>query len=141
MRFATMLSDVLPSLFKSPMTEMYPFERKEPPVHLRTLPSWKLEDCTGCGLCAMDCPSQAIEMIVLDKKTKRFVMCFHVDRCTFCAQCIYSCRQGCLEMTPENWELATLNKNALTLYYGDRVDVEEVLATAASSKDAQTTAG
>lgn len=131
MKFATMLSDVLPSLFKSPMTEMYPFERKEPPAHLRTLPNWNREDCTGCGLCAMDCPSQAIEMIVLDKKAKRFVMCFHVDRCTFCAQCIYSCRQGCLEMTSENWELATLNKKALTLYYGDRADVEEILATAA----------
>jgi formate hydrogenlyase subunit 6/NADH:ubiquinone oxidoreductase subunit I len=137
MKFATMLSDILPSLFKSPMTEMYPFERKEPPAHLRALLNWNRENCTGCGLCAMDCPAQAIEMIVLDKKSKRFVMCFHIDRCTFCAQCIYSCRQGCLEMTPENWELATLNKNALTLYYGDRADVEEVLATAASPNTAQ----
>lgn len=136
MKFATMLSDVLPSLFKSPMTEMYPFERREPPVQLRTLPKWNRENCTGCGLCAMDCPSQAIEMIVLDKKTKRFVMCFHVDRCTFCAQCIYSCQQGCLEMTPDNWELATLNKKALKHFHGDRADVEEVLATATSPNTA-----
>ncbi len=132
MKFATMLSDVLPSLFKSPMTEMYPFERKEPPTHLRTLPKWNRENCSGCGLCAVDCPSQAIEMIVLDKKEKRFVMCFHIDRCTFCAQCTYSCHQGCLEMTPENWELATLDNKALTLCLGDRADVEEFLAIISS---------
>ncbi|NIM94427.1 MAG: 4Fe-4S dicluster domain-containing protein [Anaerolineales bacterium] len=131
MRFATMWNDVLTSLFSTPVTEQYPFERRKPPAGLRAQLQWKQEDCTGCGLCAMDCPSQAIEMKVLDKKAKRFVMLFYVDRCAFCAQCTYSCRQGCLKMVPENWELAVLDRKSLVLYHGEYADVEEVLAAVA----------
>ncbi len=76
----------------------------------------------------MDCPAQAIEMIVIDKKAKRFVMRYHVDRCTFCAQCVHSCRQGCLEMSNKVWELAALKTDAFTIYTGDEQDISLVLS-------------
>jgi len=128
MKVGTMFHDVSTSLFRKPVTEKYPFELREPPERLRGQLLWDPEKCTGCGLCAMDCPANAIEMIVLDRKAKRYVMAYHVDRCLFCAQCVHSCRQGCLQMSTDEWELAALNKESYTLYRGDRQDVELVLA-------------
>jgi formate hydrogenlyase subunit 6/NADH:ubiquinone oxidoreductase subunit I len=128
MKIGTMLGDVVKSFFQAPVTERYPFERREAPERLRGKLVWDSEQCTGCGLCAKDCPASAIEVIVLDKAAKRFVLLYHVDRCTFCAQCVQSCRQGCLAMSSDQWELAAFDKGAFGLYYGDAEDVEAVLA-------------
>lgn len=128
MKIGVMLGDVTRSLFRKPVTERYPFERNEAPERLRGQLTWNRETCTGCGLCAMDCPANAIEIIAIDKKTKRIVMRYHQDRCTFCAQCVHSCRQGCLEMSSELWELAALNKDAFTINSGDELDIAMVLS-------------
>ncbi len=128
MKLGTMLREIMPSLVKAPSTERYPLERRESPARLRSALHWDPELCTGCGLCAMDCPSEAIEVIVLDRVAKRFVVRLHLDRCAFCAQCTYSCRQGALEMSNDEWELASLRKRQLTLLRGAKEDVEEMLA-------------
>jgi formate hydrogenlyase subunit 6/NADH:ubiquinone oxidoreductase subunit I len=67
-------------------------------------------------------------MIVLDKKAKRFVMRYHLDRCTFCAQCVFSCRQDSLEMASNLWELAGPDREGFTLYFGKDEDIRDVLA-------------
>ncbi len=128
MKIGTMLNDVAASLFKPPVTEKYPFERRAAPERLRGQLVWNSESCTGCGLCAKDCPANAIEVIILDKKNKQFVMRYHIDRCAFCAQCVESCRQGCLTMSDELWELAALEREPFLIYYGDKHNVERILA-------------
>ena len=127
MRFGAMLGDVVRSFFKRPITERYPFVRRAAPEHLRGKLTWNPEKCTGCALCNKDCPSNAIELITLDKANKRFVLRYHVDRCTFCAQCVQNCRFKCLEMSAEQWELAALNKQPFTVYYGRDSDIEAVV--------------
>ncbi|HSB91022.1 MAG TPA: 4Fe-4S binding protein [Anaerolineales bacterium] len=127
MRLGAMLGDILPSLFRAPVTELYPFTRREPPTRLRGLLHWDRESCTGCGMCATDCPSQAIELFTYDKKAKRFVFELHVDRCTFCGQCAVSCRQGSLALTKGNWELAAFDRGTLDLHFGEKEDVDRVL--------------
>jgi formate hydrogenlyase subunit 6/NADH:ubiquinone oxidoreductase subunit I len=128
MKLTAMWKDAVGSLVKSPATERYPFERLEAPEHLRSQLHWNPESCTGCNLCSKDCPADAIEVITLDKKAKRFVFRYYVDRCTFCAQCVVSCRQGCLEMAHDEWELAGLTRESMIIYYGNDEDVETVLA-------------
>lgn len=128
MKVRTMLSDVLGSLFRRPATEKYPFERTPAPARLRGRLYWNPEKCTGCCLCARECPADALELITLDKKEKRFVLRYHVDRCTFCAQCVQNCRFGCLGMSNEEWELAAGSKAPFTVHYGSEEDIVGVLA-------------
>jgi formate hydrogenlyase subunit 6/NADH:ubiquinone oxidoreductase subunit I len=127
LRFASMFGDMFRSLFKRPVTEMYPFKKQSAPFRLRGELKYNPEKCTGCQLCVKDCPSNAIELITVDKANKRFVMRYHVDRCTFCAQCVENCRFECLSMSNEQWELASLNKEAFTVNYGREEDLLKLL--------------
>ncbi len=118
MKIGAMLGDVGRSLFKRPVTEKYPFERKPTPERLRGKLHYDASKCTGCQMCVRDCPSKAIEIIVLDKAKKRYAMKYSVDRCIFCGQCVQSCRFGCLDLSSEDWELASGVKEPFTVHYG-----------------------
>ncbi len=133
MKIGSMLGDIVSSLFKKPVTEKYPFERYPAPESLRGKLHWDPEKCTGCQLCVRDCPSDAIELITLDKVNKRFVMRYDIDRCTFCNQCVMSCRFNCLDLSDEEWELASLTKEPFTVYYGKDEDVQFLLERASQS--------
>ena len=127
MKPGIMLKDISTSFFQRPVTERYPFEQRPAPERLRGMLQWDPSSCTGCGLCAIDCPAQAIEVIMLDKKAKRFVIHYHADRCTFCAQCVQSCRQGSLSLSSWDWELAALNREPFAIFFGSEADVQEAL--------------
>jgi formate hydrogenlyase subunit 6/NADH:ubiquinone oxidoreductase subunit I len=134
MKFAMMLQDVLRSFVHSPITEKYPFVKKPAPDRLRGKLTWNPEKCSGCCLCSKDCPSNAIELITIDKKAKRFVMRYHEDRCTYCVQCVQNCRFECLGMSSSDWEMAALTKAPFDVYYGKDEDVDAVLAKLAADK-------
>ncbi len=128
MKIGAMLGDIARALVRKPVTEKYPFEKRPAPEQLRGALWFNPEKCTGCGLCAKDCPALAIDFITLDKKAKKFVLTYHVDRCTFCAQCFKSCNSKCLGMSSEKWELAALTRETLTVHYGNEADVKSFLA-------------
>jgi formate hydrogenlyase subunit 6/NADH:ubiquinone oxidoreductase subunit I len=127
LRIGTMLKDVIGAIFKRPITEKYPFERRAAPERLRGVLNWNPEKCVGCGLCAKDCPSDALEVINIDRAKKEVIIRYHVDRCTYCSQCVVNCRFNCLDMSNEKWEMAALNKEAFTIYYGDEALLEKFL--------------
>lgn len=133
MKIGSMFSDIFGSFFKKPVTEKYPFEKKPAPENLRGKLIYSPEKCTGCQLCVKDCPADALELLVVDKVNKRFVMKYHADRCTFCAQCLESCRMNCMVMSNTEWEMAALNKEPFTVYYGREEDVAFILAKAFGS--------
>lgn len=124
MKLGTMISDIVQSLFRRTATQQYPFERKEAPKRLRGKLHWNAEKCTGCCLCSKDCPANAIEVVMVDKVSKRVVFRYHADRCTYCAQCVCSCPQDALRLSPDEWELAATDKQSFTICYGDEANVE-----------------
>lgn len=133
MKIVTMLKDVVRSLGKRPFTRPYPREKQPAPERLRGKLHYDPEKCTGCCLCSMECPANALELITLDKKEKRFVMRYHLDRCTYCAQCVQNCRFGCLEMSPDEWELAATSKEPFTIYYGNEEDIAAIVGNSADA--------
>jgi formate hydrogenlyase subunit 6/NADH:ubiquinone oxidoreductase subunit I len=136
MKIGAMFRDVATAFFQKPVTQKYPFERQPAPARLRGKLVWNGQKCTGCSLCSKDCPSDAIQMVVNDKQTKTFVLQYHVDRCIFCAQCVQNCRLKCLEMSNQDWELASLSKEPFTLYYGDEAKVQAYLEQVAAAQAA-----
>ena len=134
MPIGVMLSDILSSLFKKPATEQYPFVKEAVPERLRGELFWDPTKCTGCQLCVKDCPADALELIVLDKVNKRFVLRYNADKCIYCAQCVMNCRFKCLNMSNEQWELAATTKAPFLVNYGRDEDVQNLLARLAQEK-------
>lgn len=125
MKLAGMFQDITRSLVKHPVTEQTP---SIAPLRLRGKLEFTAEGCTGCALCAKDCPANAIELIRLDERGKRFVIRYSIDRCTFCGQCVSSCRNECLKMSGGEWSLAEPTRDDYTVYFGDEDNVREYLA-------------
>ena len=75
MKFGVMLSDVIRSLFKKPVTRQYPFEKTAAPERLRGKLYWEPSRCTGCMLCCKDCPSNALELTTIDRAAKQDCCC------------------------------------------------------------------
>jgi formate hydrogenlyase subunit 6/NADH:ubiquinone oxidoreductase subunit I len=67
----------------------------------------------------MDCPANAIELITVDKEHGQFEMHYDVSRCIFCAQCVQNCRFGCIQLSSDDWELASDEKGAFLVQYMD----------------------
>jgi formate hydrogenlyase subunit 6/NADH:ubiquinone oxidoreductase subunit I len=126
MRIGAMLGDISRSLFTKPVTELYPFERRPTPERLRGHLAFDPAKCSGCKICVRDCPAFAIELHVVDKATKKFVMTFHSDRCTYCAQCVVSCNFDALGMSNDRWELAALNRESFVTLLGRPEDIEAI---------------
>ena len=131
MAFGSMIGDILKSLFRKPVTEKYPFAPSPAPALFRGKLIWDPEKCTGCQLCVKDCPANAIEILMVDKVNKKFVMRYNVDRCTFCAQCVINCRFNCIQMSEDQWELASTTREPFEVYYGKEEDVKTLLERAA----------
>lgn len=123
MRIGAMLGDISRSLFKKPVTELYPFARKPAPDRLRGKLAFAPDRCTGCRICIRDCPANALDLVVIDKAAKRFVLRFRSDRCTFCAQCVFSCNFDAISLSHETWELAALSREPFDVVCGRPEDV------------------
>jgi formate hydrogenlyase subunit 6/NADH:ubiquinone oxidoreductase subunit I len=122
MSIGTMFQDIVESFFKKSATQLYPVERSTPPQRYRGVLSYSPSACTGCGLCVKDCPSDAIELIILDRAAKRYVVKYHMDRCIYCGQCVVNCKFKCINMSHDEWEHAALDKNFM-VYYGRDEDI------------------
>ncbi|HSM23767.1 MAG TPA: 4Fe-4S binding protein [Anaerolineaceae bacterium] len=131
MAIGVLLGDLVKSLFKKPATQDYPFTKLKAPERLRGKLVYDPEKCIGCMLCIKDCPSDAIELITVDKANKRFALRYHADRCVFCSQCVENCRFKCLSMSNTLWEMASTSKEAFEVYYGREEDIAVLLERAA----------
>jgi NAD(P)H-quinone oxidoreductase subunit I len=131
----TMLGDILKAFVSKPATVKYPQSSGDVPKNMRGKVVYEADTCTGCRLCVRDCPAEAIDIIILDRKAQKFVMHYHADRCIFCAQCVESCRFGCIELSDQEWELAETSKTPYDIFYGAPEDVARVQAKHTDATD------
>ena len=126
MTIGTMFTDILQSFFTKYDTQLYPAERIAPPKRYRGVLSYNSSVCTGCNLCVKDCPSNAIELVILDRAAKQYVMKYRMDRCIYCGQCMVNCKPKGIGMSNEDWEHAALDKDFM-VYYGKEQDITKYL--------------
>ena len=132
MRIGSMFKDVIRSFFTRHTTQLYPVERIPPPERYRGILSYDPSVCTGCSLCVKDCPSDAIELVIIDRAAKKYVMNYHMDRCIYCGQCVVNCKPKGIGMSNREWEHAALEKQFM-VHYGKDEDVTQYLAALAES--------
>jgi len=137
MRIGTMFKDIVKSFFTKHTTQLYPFERITPPERYRGILSYNPSVCTGCSLCVKDCPSDAIELVILDRAAKQYVMKYRMDRCIYCGQCVVNCKPKGIGMSNQEWEHAALDQKFM-VYYGKDKDIAKYLENTANPAIATT---
>jgi len=70
-----------------------------------------LKNCIGCTLCARECSSSAIEMVMVDGKKRPLI---HLDKCIFCYRCADVCPRKVFQPS-KVFELATTEKKTLVI--------------------------
>jgi NADH-quinone oxidoreductase subunit I len=106
-------------------TEQYPKDRAQVAPRFHGAPRLNMDPetheslCIACNLCALACPEDCIDVIVMDiemtvagKPRKKKVLdefIFDTSRCMFCALCQEACPTACLELT-QDFELATYSR-------------------------------
>jgi formate hydrogenlyase subunit 6/NADH:ubiquinone oxidoreductase subunit I len=89
---------LIKNVFRKPITLPFPMESLSPVEGYRGRQSLNSEKCTGCGVCVLACPNQAIVLVQEgDKKLPQI----HLGKCCFCALCAEYCPTHALTMTQE----------------------------------------
>ena len=73
------------------------------------------EKCTGCCLCAIDCPTQALS-IFQDSERDLYQFLFREEACNACGVCEKSCPENCLQLVEKEPERDETGKEAKVIF-------------------------
>jgi len=73
------------------------------------------EKCTGCGLCAMDCPTTALRINQSSEKDT-YQLLFRQEACNACGVCEKSCPENCLQLMEKEPEKNKTGKETEVIF-------------------------
>ena len=73
------------------------------------------EKCTGCGLCAIDCPTKAL-MINQNSEKDTYQLLFRQEACNACGVCEKSCPENCLQWVEKKPERDGTGKEVIVIF-------------------------
>lgn len=97
-----MIKRVLNNLFKSPVTRLYPYNKRESFDRFRGRLVFNEEDCIYCSMCQRRCPSDAIKV---DRQNTTWTL--NTLRCIICSECVNVCPKKCLSISNERRAVST----------------------------------
>lgn len=100
----------LKTALQPPVTRLYPEKVIKFPPAYRGLHNLDPKKCTGCGICAQQCPNNCIEIV----REGRLFPQIDVGHCMFCGICIEICPEKALSWS-RAFELAAW-KRSDTIY-------------------------
>ncbi len=112
-----LLPSVAKNLALKPATIQYPYARTEVEASFRGRHYADLQKCTGCSLCAIECPADAIVMYQIPAgfqapkiNPRRIFPRIDYGRCVFCYRCVTICPFNAY-VTTNFYELAGPREN------------------------------
>jgi ferredoxin len=73
------------------------------------------EKCTGCTLCAIDCPTKAL-VIHQDNEKDSYQLLFRQEACNACGICEKSCPEHCLQFIDREFEKDETGKETKVIF-------------------------
>jgi len=103
------LKTTLKAFFTKPVTVIYPYRKMEVAprgqglirLRMTELGEMPVFKCTGCGICAKNCPQKCITVKKAAEAKQPEVYEVDYTKCIFCRICIDSCPFNALEQTQE----------------------------------------
>jgi hydrogenase-4 component H len=71
--------------------------------------------CTGCGLCTIDCPTEALTLSQ-NAEENTFQIIFRQRICNACGICEKSCPENCLRLADQGLEQKKKEEDAILLF-------------------------
>ncbi|MFH1638605.1 MAG: 4Fe-4S dicluster domain-containing protein [Candidatus Woesearchaeota archaeon] len=88
-------SECFVHFFKKPATRLYPKEKVKPEERSRGKIKFTSKNCTGCRMCFLVCPANAITF------RSKGDLDFDMSKCIFCGSCVDACRFNALHFCTE----------------------------------------